>query len=274
MRHSKNTLSIQFIIEMFLLTLLTLTPKAYAGAITDVSAIELNGYTQIYGLSLNPTVNFSSGAPYNIDNSGLTFSGGINRIGYYYELESAAAGRFWVWASMDAFSQDLSKIGFPSVNVDPFSHQLLISNLNVETNSPNVTAGKGIATGNIEIWPYNYGTGNSNGVPGANGGNYDFGDDNHLGSEYGSFQIHNHGAGETLFAVNRFNNGVVFDTTIGNAPSGHPDATFLGNSGSFTVRNFEAWVLPPATVPEPPVFALFGLGALALSKRKRGSNFE
>jgi sialate O-acetylesterase len=63
-------------------------------------------------------------------------------------------------------------------------------------------------------------------------------------------QVHNHGAGQTLFAINHCGaDNLTLDIGIGNQPGGNPDWTFAGNSGSYTKRVLHTLVLPGSTTP-------------------------
>jgi len=111
----------------------------------------------------------------------------------------------------------------------------------------NVVTGTGIATGNIEFWPSNYGTANGSGLSGANGGWFDFDDSdfNSYQAGHGSMQIHNYGAGQTILSLSQFGyNGAVPSIGIGNNTDfsknpnwPYPDWTFSGNAAAYGVKN-------------------------------------
>lgn len=90
-------------------------------------------------------------------------------------------------------------------------------------------------------------------------------------------QIHNHAANadQTLFALNNFGRGFGFnayDLGIGNSDGTHPDWTFAGNSGQYSVKTLDVWVNGQTTVPEPTSFAIFGImGLTACGVRRRRS---
>ncbi|MBX2827800.1 MAG: T9SS type A sorting domain-containing protein [Flavobacteriaceae bacterium] len=198
----------------------------------------------LYDLDIPSPAGFSTGIPYITDNSGVT---GIDpdRIAYYMELDGE-----WVWASMSDFTGgDLVAMGVPNSTSNPARYANIVSDMNINTNSPNITPAMGINTGNVEIWYRNYST-NADQNIGGSGTNYDLDDRFSNSGSYGSFQVHNHGAGETLFALNRFNStsGNV-DIGIGNSPAGNPDYTSEQNGASFTDRRLLILVSDPI-VPE------------------------
>jgi hypothetical protein len=251
-----------------------LPPSAHAGIVTNVN--ELGSYTQIYQLNAPTRVNYNGATPaYSVNNSGTAIAGGISRIGYYMELESTAFGNQWVWVSMSAYTQDLSLIGVPTSNAAKWQQNL--ADLNVASNVSSIVTGNGITTGNIEFWNNCYFTDNIAGVPGATSA-YDSGDRMSTNQQqcYGSMQVHNHGAGQTLFAFNRWDESMNFDLDIGignRTQAQHTDWTFAGNAGSYTLRNIEVWVQatiqPDPTVPEPAGLALVGLALTGLAAARR-----
>lgn len=104
------------------------------------------------------------------------------------------------------------------------------------------------------------GGGNDYGVPGANGGTYDFGDGGASTSPgHASMQIHNYGAGQTLFAYNAWGNAGTSNLGLGNCPTpvnNGVDWTFdTSNIGTYSVRTLQILVrslsinnLPPTNV--------------------------
>jgi hypothetical protein len=220
-------------------------------ASTNVS--EIGDYTQIYQLDIPNDAAFgATGNPaYSVNNSAIVFPGGIDRIGYYLELDTGS-GSQWVWVSMDAFTQDLTKIGVPTRTSGAFWQQI-VNNMNIESNVIGILTGQGITTGNIEFWPYDYLPQNAVNIPGANSSTYDFGDQSFFSNNYASMQIHNYGAGQTLFAWNAWGflgggYGLSDDLGIGNniviTPDGrvNPDWTYRGNANNYTIKNLEVWV--------------------------------
>jgi hypothetical protein len=230
----------------FMLLAAVSSESARADVFRNVPEALAEGYQLVYSLPIEDqaTYNITGSVPYSVDNS-ASITSPFDRIAYYLELDSGP-GLYYAYASMDAFTSDVSQIGLPISSIGA-SFQRLVSNMNVASNSGGVTTGSGITTGNIEFWPRNYGTGNSSGVPGASGSVYDLGDEPVAGGDYGSFQIHNYGAGETILSYNQWGGEapeVNGDVGIGTAPSGHPDWTFANNSPNYSVKNLQILVRP------------------------------
>jgi len=225
---------------------------------------EAADYELVYYLPIPTTPNAwnNNAIPYTVDHSDR-IPGFFDRIAYFLELNNE-----WVYASVDAFTTDANEIGVPGSNGangnGGVTIRQFLTNMNVYASSgAGVTTGTGIQTGNIEFWPINYQTANTLPVPGADGGTYDFGDNPSSGG-YGSMQIHNHGAAETVFAYNRWggNNSTPSDLGIGTNPSGSPDWTFRQNAGSYTTKNLAVMVRPRiyANVPGSSRYAIvYGL---------------
>jgi sialate O-acetylesterase len=172
---------------------------------------------------------------YTVDRSG-EITGAFDRVGYFMELLPSGGGRQWVWTSMDSFTDDVKKLGVPTLK-SGIVHQTALKNLKVLGNVPGITNGDGLA-GQIEFWPHNYGPINAANVPGASAEVWDFGDQSMPPAEgYGSMQIHQIAAKETVFAINQWRGGPSADLGIGNSSSDPRtrDWTFAGNA-----RNFES----------------------------------
>ena len=152
---------------------------------------------------------------YDVDNSAnINFD--FDRVAYFMELDDGTTSQ-WVYVSMDAFTDDATKLGLPN----GFVWDIDVANMNVFASpNANVTTGIGIQTGNLEIWPSNYSQG-ANGV-------FDFDDAGfNTNNGYGSFQIHNHDVnndgstadGETILAYNHHRDSNA-DIGIGSQPTG------------------------------------------------------
>ena len=86
------------------------------------------------------------------------------------------------------------------------------------------------------MWPSNYAQANADNVPGASGSTYDFGDQISAGG-YGSFQVHNITAGQTVLAYNNWGTAAgTGDIGLGNQGTASPDWTFANNAGTYSVK--------------------------------------
>jgi sialate O-acetylesterase len=95
----------------------------------------------------------------------------------------------------------------------------------------------------MEFWPNSYRAANSANVPNASGQVYDFGDEPIDPVDgFGSMQVHNHAAKQTLFAINHWKEGSQADLGIGNQPTGYPDWTYAGNAGSYQAKRLRVLV--------------------------------
>lgn len=221
-----------------------ISPMA-APTLCDTNVAEAGGYDLVYQLAIPNDAVYGSGVfpTYSIDNAVSIPDGSFDRIAYCLELDSE-----YVWVSMDAFTASAAETGVP-VQATGAIFQQTVTNMNVASNKAGMTTGNNIATGSIEFWNNCYATDTVLGLPGANGGTYDF-DDNPGGqpaSCYGSMQVHNYGAAQTVFAWNRWAGAGTDDLGIGNnpgpqAPDIHPDWTFMSNAGSYTTKNLSVYV--------------------------------
>ena len=168
----------------------------------------------------------------------------FDRIAYLLELQDSNLRTRSVFVSMDAFTDDPSKIAIPTAASGAVFQQP-VSNVNVYSNVRDLATGGNLNGCNIEFWPGDYKQANAGSVPGASAEGYDFGDER-LGDPngYGSMQIHNASARQTLFAINHWRHGSRADVGIGNQPSGEPDWTFAANAGSYRSMRLRVLVRP------------------------------
>ena len=128
--------------------------------------------------------------------------------------------------------------------------------MNVASNVSGIVTGTGIDTGNIEFWGGTYQRSGVIDIPNASKSEFDFGDRMVPGS-YGSMQVHNHGASQTLFAYNDWassGNGIS-EIGIGNNTAGtHPDWTAADNASQWTRRK---------------LYILAHHGTVAMARRRR-----
>ena len=174
-----------------------------------------------------PAQNFTSTFKYDLDTRRVLESP-FDRIAFAMELVTKNEGdTWWVWVSMDAFTDDPMAIGVPYYGSGIYWQQT-VTDMTVAS-SGNITnpltTGEHLG-GNLEFWSNNYG--GAVGLAGIGGdpGKYDFNDTvsgDPTGLGYGSMQIHNWKAGETIFAFNRFGGGQQgwLDISIGTNTSGN-----------------------------------------------------
>ncbi len=208
---------------------------------------EASGYELVYTLPIPDSANYNAGAvPYSVDNSS-SVTQPFDRVAYYLELQKPSGQLGYAYVSMDAFTADLSKIGVPTFSSGAVFQQP-VCNMNVVSNVAGIVNGNGLSTGNIEFWPTNYGENNLANVPGADSAAYDFGDYYVTTGTYGSMQIHNYDAAQTIMAYNQWNSlmgsGSQSDLGIGNQASDSPDWTFALNSAGYSVKNMQVLVRP------------------------------
>lgn len=192
---------------------------------------EAKNYRAVYDLDLTK---LGATIKYDTDNHEKIHQP-FDRVAYFVELRDEDWNIRDVYVSMDAFTHDLSKIGVPIFGSGEHFQQNA-TNMDVYSNVKGITTGTGLSGGNIEFWPNNYEQQNAANVPGASGNVFDFGDkptDPENG--YGSMQVHNHDARQTIFAINHWREGSHADVGIGNQPKGNPDWTFAGNAGNYQV---------------------------------------
>lgn len=199
---------------------------------------EAREYKLVYDLDLGK---LGSTIAYDVDDHGK-IQQAFDRIAYFLELQKFDGDTEYLFVSMDAFTGDLGKIGVPTA-ASGAHFQQNVANLNVYSNVKGVKAGMGLQGGNIEFWPNNYGPANAANVPNASSEAYDFGDEPiGPGDGYGSMQVHNHTAKQTLLAVNHWSQGKGADLGIGSQSTNNPDWTFAGNAASYPAKRLRVLV--------------------------------
>lgn len=202
------------------------------------SVPEARDYQLVYDLDLNhlgPDIHWQT------DNSGK-IHGPFDRVAYCLELQDAEAGYQAIYVSMDAFTDSLDKIGVPTFQSGAHFQQN-VTNMTVISNVKGIVTGVNLSGGNIEFWPNNYGPDNSAHVPNASSSTFDFGDQpSDPADGYGSMQVHNHDAKQTLFALNHWRDGNQADLGIGNSTSANPDWTFTRNASHYQVKRLRILV--------------------------------
>ena len=175
---------------------------------------------------------------YDVDNR--VDVGEFDRIAYLVELESKQFGDQKVFVSMNAFTDDVNKIGIPTAS-SKADFQKTVSGVEVFSNVDSVKQGS-IDEGNIEFWPNNYSPANAAQIPNATN-KYDWGDTKGLPKNgYGSMQVHNFKAKQTIFSINNWKNGKNADFGIGNRANSNSDWTFSANGSSYQTKSLKVFV--------------------------------
>lgn len=209
-------------------------------AMVDRLVPQATDYELLYSHDIGSGGTSQNAAAYRVDRTKdiRTF----DRVAYFLVLQKDGGSTQYVWASMKPFTTDACKLGIPTVSTQACFHQS-VEGLEVRTNVDGVRTGEGM-TGYIEFWPSNYGPENTGEVDGASDEAFDFGDTPGTTiAGYGSMQIHNPSAKQTVMALNRWWDAAV-DVGIGNSPEGNPDYTFRGNAGRYHVKRLMVLVRP------------------------------
>jgi sialate O-acetylesterase len=199
---------------------------------------EIKDYELVYDLDLSK---LGPQITYNVDQHDAVKKP-ITRIAYLVELESNQGQQQFMYVSMDAFTKDLTKIGIPTFKSGA-RFQQKVTNMNVVTNVDGLLSGEKLPGGNIEFWPNNYAMPNTGSVPNASNEIFDHGDQYADPADgYGSMQIHNAEASQTLFAINHWVAGTGADIGIGNSTTQHKDWTFTGSAGNYLSKRLRVYV--------------------------------
>jgi sialate O-acetylesterase len=205
-----------------------------------LNVAEAKEYELVYSLDLSKA---GATIPYDVDRRDQVTKP-FDRVAYFLELQKGGEQAQWVYVSMDAFTADLAKIGVPTF-ASKAVFQQKVTNLNVISNVAGIATGTGLKGGVIEFWPHNYGPDNGAGVPGASSAVWDFGDSFGPPEDgYGSMQVGNSEARQTIFAFNNWKSGGGADLGIGNGSGDNPDWTFASNAASYSVRSLRVLVRP------------------------------
>lgn len=199
---------------------------------------EAKNYTLVYDLDL---AKLGTDIAYDVDQAATAPA--FDRVAYFVEVQKNGQPPRFVYVSMDAFTADAKKLGIPTF-ASGANFQQAVSNLTVLSNVPDLATGA-LPVGNIEFWPNNYGSANAAGVPGADAGVYDFGDQSVEPVDgYGCMQVHNFAAKQTLFAINQWKGGGSADIGLGNSTGQTRDWTFNGNAHTYTAKRLRVLVHP------------------------------
>ena len=241
--------------------------------LTADSVPEASNYSLVNVLNI-PHTTFTytwRGAPYAVDESRFG-NMAFDRVAYLLHLVDTNGVAQWAWASMDAFSDDLAKIGLPTKRrLNEF--QEYVTNLSVRAwrsdGNLYVTPGD-FPDGNIEFCWHDFSAGNAKSIPNAdaNGNVYDWGDTFSTSRPgYGCLQVHNYRQSQVILSVTRAgsNGGPGSARTaslgIGNrsqqANTTEQDWTTAGNGTNFTTSDLYVFVRPAvASKGNGPVFTV------------------
>ncbi len=223
---------------------------------SKVSSSLTAGFQVVYAFDVPQRGRFiNNPAAFFIDESMGTNS--FSRVAYFVETSAPSTPNTvnYLWVATDAFTEKLPQIGIPFSSTGAWFQQKL-HNTDVASNVSGIQTGTGLETCNIEFWPTDYSQAGKLGL-GGNNSNFDFDDTKNGGGSYGCMQIHNYGAKQTLFGMNRWGgNGNFIGFGIGNnSDASKQDWTHADNAGGYALRR--VYVLakegnPPATFAEVP----------------------
>ena len=224
------------------------SPPAWSDVFEDVP--EAMEYRLVYTVDISESGAFvQDGVPYQND-ARADWENNFDRVAYYLKLQRPNSPAEFVYVSGESFVQSGIQLGIPVLGSGIF-HQTAFADMTVVSNVPEILQGENMDGGHLEMWAWNYGPINSAQIPGASNEVFDYGDMPLPGEGmYGSFQVHNVDAGQTLLAYNRWNDMSPSDLGIGNntVPSGdgttQTDWTFRGNADEYVVRQLQVLVRP------------------------------
>jgi lysophospholipase L1-like esterase len=235
-------------------TIFTLAPVR-GGVFANVP--EAARWTLACSLNLPTSASYSTtNVNYEVDNrAGL---GAFSRVAYYLELAPPSGPTNFIWAAMDPFTQDASRIGIPTVTSGALFQQA-VSNLTVYSSQAGVMGGANMGSGLIEFWPWNYTQANPTGVTNASGATFDWGDSITLNSgSYGSMQIHSPATRQVLLAINNWGGSGGGNLCVGignNTSTVDPDWTHVKNAGNYALKRLQVFVLPVPDTTAPTVLS-------------------
>lgn len=243
-------------------------------AATTAAGTGMYGYpwTKLYGTTslnrnasnlINYEAGFGAGAsdPYN-----SLVNAEFSRV--RYRMEATLPGGsyyaetdFYKWSNSNTSGLTTNQSASPSVrnliipSISGAYTQTIhanVSDLNIFSNNPNVVNGT-VASGRLEIWPWDYGTARSGLSTQGDPNSYDFDDTPSaptLGS-YGSFQVHNLTGSKVVWVWNHHDNGVHPEVGFGTSSTGNPDWTFCNTTVCPLPTAFKLQVF--ANIPVTPL---------------------
>ncbi|WP_404305215.1 sialate O-acetylesterase [Neorhodopirellula lusitana] len=202
-----------------------------------VNRLPLDDYKLVYDLDLNK---LGSKIQYDVDQSESVDK--FSRVAYLVELVTEAGDTKSIFVSIDAFTDDASQLGVPTVDSKAM-FQSKVQSVVVQSNSNGTVESSELKAANLEFWPHNYGAPNGAKVKGASSSVYDFGDaPSDPVNGYGSMQVHDTEGKKTLFAINSWRSGKNADVGIGNSPGKNTDWTFAKNASDYPSKRLRVFV--------------------------------
>ena len=165
----------------------------------------------------------------------------FSKIAYLLELQNEEGQIDWAVAILDAFTQDVNKIGVPLGNT---CFNQAISNLTLRSNIPSLEEVTNSQGGYIEFWTTNYSERKANPEQKGSDQIFDCNDTPSQDGHYGCLQIHNAATEDTIIAFNNFNTLYTQpDIGVGTNYDGpNKDYTFMANAGKYLVRRLSILV--------------------------------
>ncbi len=180
---------------------------------------------------------------YPVDNA-AKLAGPVKKVAYYLAIQDTGGNLRYAFVSMDPFAEDLAQLGVPA-KATGARFQQKVTGATVKSNVPGLATGDFPEGCNIEFWDCNYGPANAAQIPGADDKVHDFGDQ--MGTEtspgYGSMQIHNWQARQSIICFNKFGSGKSCDLGIGNSEGNTRDWTFTSSAKDVARAEFKILVL-------------------------------
>ncbi len=200
-----------------------------------------DGYELVYAFDMTGARDRLTTVPYAVDNS-AGYGKSFDRVGYFFRLVDKNGAEQWAWTSMDPWTQNPDLIGVPNTAARS-KNSFKVRNLEVASNVAGVQTGMFVDGGIVEFWKEGYGLADSLGV-GADSSAYDFCDTRSSG-DYGTMQVNNYAAKQTVWAFNRWLQGNAPGVGIGNREGAtHLDWTEYSNAHTFRTRELYVVVRP------------------------------
>jgi hypothetical protein len=151
-----------------------------------------------------------------------SYNGTFSRVAYYMQ-NNMGNGKttYWAFVSFDAWNTNISTYRLPNVN-DTFTIQSqTLTNMNIYSNHPQVTARTG-CTGLANIWPWDYAYGSGQST-------YNYLNTSTGNTSYGAFQIYDMTTTNTVFSWNGHSASTIPHIGFGNNNASNINYTSVGS---------------------------------------------